>query len=58
MYERVVSVITDHSLIFAQLLLKPTPKCTPSIHKFHSFRHFNKEKYLEDGALINWDNFL
>ena len=49
--------LSDHSLMFIQLLSKPKPKCTPSIHKFRSFRHFKKEKYIEDGALINWDNF-
>ena len=49
--------LSDHSLIFVEFISKTKTKSQPNVHKFRSFRHFNIEKFIEDGNSIDWGKF-
>ena len=49
--------LSDHSLIFVEFPPRTKLKTQPNVSKFRSFRHFNIEKFIDDGNSIKWDDF-
>lgn len=47
--------LSDHSLIFVDVKTQKV-HTTPTIKRFRSFRNFDREKFLDEGGLLNWND--